>query len=247
MKRRDFIKTAVTTAVAVATPTALAQQAPAPAAAPPAAPAPPGAPTRGGGRGGVRQARPISPATDADLVASGDAHFFSHEQFATLRQLCVLMMPALNGYPSAVEAEAPEFLDFLVGATPAGRQQSYVAALAGSAPARQVVTGSTDRRQMYVEGLERLESEARRRFSKSFAALNPDQADALLAPGLAPWMADHPPRDSFQHFINVAHQDIRTATMNSAAWSAAAVAAGERAPGGGSYLLPIDPRIERYR
>jgi hypothetical protein len=189
----------------------------------------------------------MSPATVADLVATGDPHFFTHQQFATLRQLCVLMMPALNGYPSAVEAGVPEFLDFLVSATPTGRQQSYVAALAGSVPARQVVTGSTDRRHMYVEGLERLESEARRRFSKSFAALNPDQADTLLAPALAPWMADHPPRDSFQRFVNVMHLDIRTSTMNSAAWSAAAVAAGERAPGIGMYWSPIDPRIERYR
>jgi hypothetical protein len=244
MRRRDFVKAAALTAATSAA-TAIAQQAPAPIAAPTTA-SPAAPPTTPGGRG-ARQPRPISPATDADLVATGDPHFFNHQQFATLRQLCVLMMPALNGYPSAVEAQAPEFLDFLVGATPTGRQQSYVAALAGSAPARQVVTGSADRRQMYVAGLERLESEARRRFSISFAALSPDQADVLLAPALAPWMADHPPRDSFQHFINVAHQDIRTATMNSAAWSAAAVAAGERAPGGGSYLLPIDPRIERYR
>ena len=200
MRRRDFVKAAALTAATSAA-AAIAQQAPAPTAAPAAAP--PEAPARGGGRGGVRQARPISPATDADLVATGDPHFFSHQQFATLRQLCALMMPALNGYPSAVEAQAPEFLDFLVGATPAGRQQSYVVALAGSAPARQVVTGSTDRRQMYVAGLERLESEARRRFSKSFAALSPEQADALLAPALAPWMADHPPRDSFQHALSM--------------------------------------------
>jgi hypothetical protein len=188
----------------------------------------------------------MSPATVPDEVAIGDAHFFTRQQFATLRQLCVLMMPALNGYPSAVDAGVPEFLDFLVGDTPAGQQQSYAAALAGSAPARQVVTGSMDRKQMYAAGLERLESEARQRFSKSFAALDPAQADALLAPALAPWMADHPPRDPFQRFINVVHLDIRTATMNSAAWSDAAVAAGERAPGIGSYWSPIDPRIERY-
>jgi Gluconate 2-dehydrogenase subunit 3 len=240
MKRRDFVKAAITTVAAVTAPAAIAQQAPAPATAPPEAP--------GRGRGGYQSTLPpMSPATNADLVATGEPHFFNHQQFATLRQLCALMMPPLNGFPSAVEAGAPEFLDFLVGATPAGRQQSYVATLVGSAPARQVVTGSTDRRQMYVAGLERLESDAQRRFSKSFAALNPNQADALLAPALAPWMADHPPRDSFQRFINVAHQDIRTATMNSAAWNAAATAAGERATGTGSYWMPIDPRIERRK
>jgi hypothetical protein len=190
--------------------------------------------------------RPISPATVADEVGTGNPHFFTRQQFAILRQLCMLMMPALNSYPSAVEAGAPEFLDFLVGATPTGQQQSYLAAHAGSAPARQVVTGSIDRQHMYVTGLEQLESEARQRFAKSFTALNPDQADALLAPALAPWMADHPPRDSFQRFINIVHQDIRSATINSVGWSAAAMAAGERAPGIGLYWSPIDPRIERY-
>ncbi|HEY2860694.1 MAG TPA: gluconate 2-dehydrogenase subunit 3 family protein [Terracidiphilus sp.] len=240
MKRREFVKAAAVAAVTTVTTTAasLGQQTPAPATAPPEAP------TRGRG-GNQATPPPTSPATVADLVAAGDPHFFNHQQFATLRRLCELMMPALNGYPSAVEAGAPEFLDFLVGATPAGRQQSYFATIAGAAPARQVVTGSIDRRQMYVTGLERLENEAQKRFLKSFAALGPDQADVLLAPALAPWMADHPPRDSFQRFINVVHQDIRTATMNSAAWNAAATAAGERAPGVGSYWKPIDPRIER--
>jgi Gluconate 2-dehydrogenase subunit 3 len=233
MKRREFVKAAVTAAAA-----AIAQQKPAIAQQ---APAPPAAPGRRDG--GDQDTPPRSPATVADLVATGAPHFFNQRQFGTLRQLCALMMPPLNGFPSAVEAGVPEFLDFLVGATPAGRQQSYVATLAGSAPARQVVTGSTDRRQMYAAGLERLESEAQRRFSKSFAALNPDQAEALLAPALEPWMADHPPRDSFQRFINVAHQDIRTATMNSVAWSAVAVALGDRAPGVGLYWSPIDPRI----
>jgi hypothetical protein len=239
MKRREFVKAAAVTA-ATAAAAAMAQQAPAPATAPPAAP--PTAPPRGRGQ---FTPPPTSPATVADLVATSDPHFFNHQQFATLRQLCELMMPALNGYPSAVDAGVPEFLDFLVGATPSGRQQTYAAALAGAAPSRQVITGSIDRKKMYVAGLDRLETEAMRRFSKSFAALSPDQADALLAPAMISWLEDHPPQDSFQRFINVVNQDIRTATMNSAAWSAAAEAAGERAPGVGVYWSPVDPRMER--
>jgi Gluconate 2-dehydrogenase subunit 3 len=245
MKRREFFKAAAATAATAAASAAvstIAQQAPpstAPAATPPAAP--PMAPARG-----QRQPPPMSPATVPDLVATGDPHFFSHQQFETLRQLCVVMMPALNGYPSAVEAGVPEFLDFLVGASPAGRQQSYAAALAGSAPARQVITGSIDRKKMYVAGLDRLESEARKKFSKSFAALTPEQADALLAPALVSWETDHPPLDPFQRFVNVAHQDIRTATMNSAAWSAAAIAAGERAPGIGLYWSLVDPSLAKF-
>jgi Gluconate 2-dehydrogenase subunit 3 len=241
MKRREFFKAAAATAATAAASAAvstIAQQAPPPATAPTATP--PAAPPMAPGRG-QRQPPPMSPATVPDLVATGDPHFFNHLQFATLRQLCVVMMPALSGYPSAVEAGVPEFLDFLVGASPSGRQQSYAAALAGSAPARQLITGSIDRKKMYMAGLDRLDSEARKKFSKSFAALTPEQADALLAPALAPWEADHPPLDPFQRFVNVAHQDIRTATMNSAAWSAAAIAAGERAPGIGMYWSPVDP------
>ena len=143
MKRRDFVKMAAVTAAATAT--AVAQQAAAPATAPPpaatTAPAttPPAAPARGrngGSRGGYQATPPpMSPATAVDLVATGDPHFFNHQQFATLSHLCALMMPPLNGFPSAVEAGVPEFLDFLVAATPAGRQQSYVATLADSAGA----------------------------------------------------------------------------------------------------------------
>jgi hypothetical protein len=254
MERRDFVKAAVSAAAAAAMsqrgvssadvqqtvpPATPAAQSANPAAAPPAAAA-------RGGRGGFNST-PSSPATVADLVANGAPHFFSHQQFATLRKLCEVMMPAHNGFPSAVEAGVPEFLDFLVGATPAGWQQSYAAARAGSAPARQVVTGSMDRQHMYMTGLERLENEARRKFSKAFSGLHADEADALLVPALAPWMADHPPQDPFRRFINIAHQDIRTATMNSAAWSEAAVAVGEREPGIGLYWSPIDPRIERNR
>ena len=58
-------------------------------------------------------------------------------------------------------------------------------------------------------------------------------------------MPDHPPREKYEQFINIAHQDIRTATMNSQAWSVAATSSGERQPGVGLYWSPIDPDIQR--
>lgn len=59
-------------------------------------------------------------------------------------------------------------------------------------------------------------------------------------------MTDHPPAEPFADFINIAHSDIRTATINSQAWSeAAANEAGHRDLNEGLYWYPIDPDIHR--
>ena len=78
---------------------------------------------------------------------------------------------------------------------------------------------------MYRSGLERLNAEAHKQFGVPFAQVNAQQADALLRPWLRTWMEDHPPAEPFARFINVAHEDIRTATMNSQLWSIAATSA----------------------
>lgn len=163
-----------------------------------------------------------------DAVAQTEAHFFHERQAATLRRLCEVLMPPLNGYPGAVQAGVPEFLDFLTSVSP------------------------TDRQQMYRAGLDRLDKEANQRFGVTFAQASSEQADKLLRPLMGVWgigdhpPADHPPSEPFMRFINIAHQDIRTATINSQIWSEAAVASGERAPGVDSYWPPIDPHIEMY-
>jgi hypothetical protein len=157
----------------------------------------------------------------ADSVAQTDAHFFNHQQMATLRRLSEIFMPALNGYPGAMDAGAPEFLDFLIGSSP------------------------RDRQQVYQSGLDRLDAEARQRFGSSFEALNAAQADELIRPWLRTWMTDHPPTEPYAHFINIAHSDIRTATMNSQAWSEAALAAGRETPDVGLYWFPVDPDLRR--
>ena len=59
-------------------------------------------------------------------------------------------------------------------------------------------------------------------------------------------MSDHPPREPHKLFIATVHRDIRTATINSQAYSAAAVAVGERAPGVGLYVHPIEPTMRVY-
>lgn len=165
---------------------------------------------------------PTIPATVPDAVATTEQHFFSTEEMATLRKLGDILLPPLNGYPGSTQACAPEFLDFLVSASPAERQH------------------------LYRSGLGRLNGNAKQQFGIPFAQVNTEQADTLLRPWLRTWMNDHPPTEPFARFINVAHEDIRTATMNSQAWSIAATSAGERAPGVGWYWSPIDPDIQMY-
>ena len=167
------------------------------------------------------QGAPITSSVP-DLVANTQAHFFSDVQFATLHKLSAILLPPLSGYPGAVQAGAPEFIDFLIGVSPA------------------------DRQKLYRSGLDRLNAEAKKKFGIPFEEVSAAQANTLLRPWLRTWMPDHPPRGRYEQFINVAHDDIRTATMNSQAWSVAATSSGEREPGIGLYWSPIDPDIQPY-
>lgn len=222
MRRRDFVKAFV--AASVSAKTMLAQQA-APAVAPSTPPAaPPAAPTAPGPvpwMRGLTEARPL-PMTPVvpDAVAESTIHFFSEQQFATLRRLADLLLPPINGYPGAIDAAAPEFLDFLISISPA------------------------DRQRMYQSGLDRLDSDAKKQFNQPFAALQPAEADQIIRPQLRAWMNDHPPTDAYAHFINLAHSDIRTATVNSQPWNDAATAAGKKSEAG-LYWFPVDPDLHR--
>jgi hypothetical protein len=149
-------------------------------------------------------------STVADAAAEMMPHFFSAEQFAALRRLSDILMPALNGAPGALDARAPEFLDFLIGSSPAERQQLYRA------------------------GLDALNAQAKRRSGKAFADAEAAQADALLEPLRQAWTYD-PPADPLGRFLRTAKQDVRTATMNSREWSTVASSGGRRQGGVGLY------------
>jgi len=133
MQRRDFVKAIV--AATVAAKAATAQQ---PVALPPAAPK---APAPEPWMRGLLETKPLAMTPIVpDAVAQTSTHFFTETQTATLRHLSELLQPPYKTYPGAVEAGAPDFLDFLIGVSPA------------------------DRQQMYQSGLDRLESEAHQRF-----------------------------------------------------------------------------------
>lgn len=193
MKRRRFIQT-VAAAPAIAIP----------ATAPAAQPATQRPPAEA----------PKFELSPLDAVGDTTPRFFSAVQLATLRKLSDVLMPALNGMPGALEAGAPEFLDFLIGASAA------------------------DRKQLYKNGLDTLQTQAQKKFGKAFADLNETQVGELLAPLKKAWTYE-PPADPFARFLREVKADVRTATINSREYSTAG-SAGRRGGGVGQYWYPID-------
>jgi hypothetical protein len=61
----------------------------------------------------------------ADSFAEPVARFFTAAQFGALQKLADLILPSINGTPGALEARAPEFLDFLISQSPAERKALY--------------------------------------------------------------------------------------------------------------------------
>lgn len=74
---------------------------------------------------GAPESLPKLSVTAPDAAALGVPRFFTSRQFAALRQLGDALVPAFQGRPSASQAGAPEFLDFLLSQSPAPMQQLY--------------------------------------------------------------------------------------------------------------------------
>jgi hypothetical protein len=60
-----------------------------------------------------------------DAIASGVLHFFTPQEFASFRKLADMIVSASDGEPGALDARAPEFLDFLLSESPAEIQTLY--------------------------------------------------------------------------------------------------------------------------
>jgi hypothetical protein len=168
---------------------------------------------------GLTSKTPIPHVEAADQVAAAELHFFTSQQMATLKRLSDVLFPSMGEKPGAVQAQTPMFLDFLIGSSP------------------------DVRRKMYSEGLDWLDAEAKKQFNLSFANLNDAQADALLKPWLRTWISDHPPEETHADFINIAHDDIRTATINSKAWFLVPEVGAEPRTTEELYWSPIEPDI----
>jgi hypothetical protein len=168
---------------------------------------------------GLNPNTPLPHTEVAEGIAESEIRFFTALQMSTLERLCDVLLPPLRNKPGALDAETPRFLDFLIGSSPA------------------------QRRRLYTGGLDWLETEAQHRYGSSFARLKPAQVDALIQPWLRTWMTDHPPTEQHADFINIAHEDILTATSNSKAWNDAASAARQDWVTGGLYWSPIEPDL----
>lgn len=205
MKRRQFLQSAaaVSALVLPAARTVSPQ-------APPAGPIPvnpPAAP--------LAEAPKLLEFTIHDAAGQTAARFFSPRQFATLRRLSDILMPPFNGAPGALDAGAPEFLDFLIAAS------------------------SEDRRRIYRIGLDRLNARAEKLFKQTFEEVDSAQAAVLLAPLRQAWTLEAP-ADPVEHFLHEAKQDVRTATINSREWNAVTAARGSRYGRAGLYWYTLD-------
>jgi hypothetical protein len=168
---------------------------------------------------GLNSQTPIPVTELADEIAGPQLSFFSPLQMRTLTRLCDVLLPALNGKPGAVEAETPMFLDFLIESS------------------------SKDRQSVYGGGLDWLEKAAQASYKTAFAQLNDAQAGEVIQPWLRSWMSDHPPTEAHADFINIAHDDIRRATINSKAWNDVPSVGAEPETEQGIYWLPIEPDV----
>lgn len=82
------------------------------------------------GRGGaLNQELPRLDVMIADDAAAMTPRFFSAAQFAALAKLSQILMPTPDGGVGANEANAAEFLDFLIGQSPLDRQHVYLKGL----------------------------------------------------------------------------------------------------------------------
>jgi hypothetical protein len=143
---------------------------------------------------GLSPRTPLPHTNVADAAGETIPFFFSAVQMGTLVRLADVMLPRTARHPGALDARTPQFLDFLIGHSPA-------------------VRGG-----LYTTGLNWLQAEARLKYKKPFTRIETAQIDALVKPWLRTWMTDHPPTQTHADFINIAHADIRTATVNSQVW-----------------------------
>jgi hypothetical protein len=150
-----------------------------------------------------------------DAVAGGIPRFFDPAGLSALRRLGEILVPGRENMPGAKEAEAAEFLDFLIYESPA------------------------DRQALYRDGAARLDQEARSRYGKPFADVSTTQAGPILAPLREAWTYQGP-SDPFARFLLSAKDDFLRATVNSRQWAMAGSGRRRSAAGLNTYWFPIE-------
>jgi Gluconate 2-dehydrogenase subunit 3 len=168
---------------------------------------------------GLNSQTPMPVTELADEIATAKLRFFKPLQMRTLTRLCDVLLPPLNGKPGAVAAQTPMFLDFLIDSSPEQRQKVYTA------------------------GLDWLEETAEAKYKTEFAQLDDAQIGEVIKPWLRTWMSDNPPTEAHAYFISIAHDDIRSATVNSKAWDDVPSVGAEPKTEEAIYWFPIEPDV----
>jgi Gluconate 2-dehydrogenase subunit 3 len=200
MHRRSVLRSLLLVPGAVALPAALPAQEPA-RPSPAANPAP--------------SETPLTPTVNADSYADAFVRTFTPEQFAALKKLGELIVPSSEDSPGTDQAKAAEFLDFLIGQSPA------------------------DRMQLYRTGLDSLNSEAHGRYQKPFADVTASEAEPILAPLRQAWSFT-PPTATAARFLLAAKSDLLEATRNSREYIEVVSRRRRGASGSGQYWYAVD-------
>jgi hypothetical protein len=153
--------------------------------------------------------------TNANQVADGILKFFTPAEFVSFKKLGNVIMPPAEGEPGAVDAKAPEFLDFLLSESPSEVQV------------------------LYRNGVRDLDKRSLHRHKQSFANL-PDAGIAdLLSPLDAPWTYEGP-TEPFAQFLQASKIAFYQATINSREWADAQSSRRRGAAGLNTYYLPVE-------
>lgn len=139
-----------------------------------------------------------------DIGGTTVRRYFDDAQFAALRRICDLIVPAQDARPGALAVEVPEFLDFHVSVSFDDRQQAYRA------------------------GLDALNYQAQLLFGKSFAELDDGQAERIVAEPMRVNWTPTPPREILAAFLREVRQDAVAATQNTREYSESLASAGVR-------------------
>ena len=158
---------------------------------------------------------PVLTLTSPDGVAHGLPAFFPRAELATFRHFGKVLVPASAGQPGAIEAGAPEFLDFLLSQSPSEVQS------------------------LYRNGVRKMDSLSTELFRRPFVKLDDSEIARILAPLSEPWTY-RGPSDSFAQFLQAGKVAFWQATVNSKQWADAGSGRRRAAAGVNTYWLPFE-------
>jgi hypothetical protein len=153
--------------------------------------------------------------TNPNEVADGVLKFFTPAEFGSFRRLANVIMPPAEAEPGALDANAPEFLDFLLSESPVEVQT------------------------LYRNGVRELDKRSVQRHKQGFANLPDGGIADVLSPLNAAWTYQGP-TEPFAQFLQASKIAFYQATVNSRQWAEAQSSRRRGAAGLNTYYLPVE-------